>query len=121
MLGFLSFFGKLLSGDVIGRAFDVIDKKVAAETDRERLKADVLQTWLKNRTVMPWYVDFCFIGPLAVWWASVILYSIFWCQKCAFAQSWSIAALPAPLDQWAGWIILSRFGAGMVQQYMARK
>jgi len=112
---------KFLTGDIIGRAFDVIDKKLDSETDREKMKADVVKVWLQNRVSMPWYVDFCFIGPLALWWASIIIYSMLFHANGIWPQAWDIAALPPPLDQWAGWIILSRFGAGMVQNYMGRK
>lgn len=112
----ISFF----TGDVIGRVFDVIDRKIGAESDRERLKADVVKTWLQNRVSMPWYVDFCFIGPLAIWWGAICLYSLLWHQSGPFPQAWDIAALPAPLDEWAGWIILSRFGVGVVQSFVRR-
>jgi len=33
-----------LTGNVVGRVFDTIDKKVESETDKEKLKADVLKT-----------------------------------------------------------------------------
>lgn len=112
---------KFLTGDIIGRAFDVIDKKVESERDREKMKSDVVQTWLRNRVAMPWFVDFCFIGPLALWWASVCVYSILWHSGGPFPQGWDIAALPAPMDEWAGWIIGSRFGLAVVQHFVGRK
>jgi len=111
---------KFLTGDVIGRAFDVIDRKIDADTDKERLKADVVKTWLQNRVSLPWYVDFCFIGPLAVWWSAICIYSILWHSNGPFPQTWDIAALPPPLDEWAGWIILSRFGVGVVEKFTRR-
>jgi hypothetical protein len=112
---------KFLTGDIVGRAFDVIDKKVQNDADKEKLKADVVQTWLQNRITMPWFVDFAFIGPLAIWWGTICIYSILWHSGGPFPQSWDIAALPPPLDEWAGWIILSRFGVGLVQNYVKRK
>ena len=51
-----------------------------------------------------------FAVPLAFWWGAVLVYSVLWCRACAYPQTWSIAALPAPLDQWAGLIVLSIFG-----------
>ena len=108
------------TGNVVQRAFDVIDKKIDAESDRERLKADVVETWLQNRVAMPWYVDFCFIGPLALWWGVICIYNILWHANGIWPQSWTIAALPDPLDEWAGWIVLSRFGVGVVQSFVRR-
>jgi hypothetical protein len=57
-----------------------------------------------------------FAIPLAIWWGAVILYSILWCSRCAYPQTWVIAALPAPLDEWAGLIVMSIFGViGLTQ------
>lgn len=111
---------KILTGDVLGRLFDTIDRKLDNDTDKERLKAEVTGAWLQNRVMLPWYVDFCFIGPLAFWWAAICLYSIFWHANGLFPQHWTIAALPAPLDEWAGWIVMSRFAVGVVQNFARR-
>lgn len=43
-----------------------------------------------------------FVLPLGVWWTAVIVDSI-------FGFSWNVAALPPPLDEWAGGIVLSLF------------
>ena len=51
-----------------------------------------------------------FSVPLAVWFAAVVVYSILWCAGCAYPQEWTIAALPPPLDAWAGAIVVSIFG-----------
>lgn len=51
-----------------------------------------------------------FAVPLAFWFSAVVVYSVLWCQGCAYPQAWSIAALPAPLSEWAGVIIVSIFG-----------
>lgn len=117
-MGFLVWLAKLFTGDIVGRAFDVIDKKIEGENDRERLKAEVTQTWLRNRMHLPWWLDAVFIVPLGLWWVSIIIYSILFHVNGPFPVSWDIAALPAPLDQWAGWIILSRFGAGIVGKFV---
>ena len=112
----LNFF----TGGIVGRLFDTTDRKVAAESDKERLKADVLQTWLRNRVAMPWFVDFAFIGPLAFWWGAVCVYSVFFHAGGPFPQTWDIAALPHPLDQWAGWIIGARFAPALITQFLKR-
>lgn len=43
-----------------------------------------------------------FVLPLGLWWTAVIVDSI-------FGLSWNVAALPPPLDEWAGGIVLSLF------------
>ena len=117
MSGFFAWLAKLFTGDVVGRVFTTIDKKIESETDRERLKADVTKTWLQNRMTLPWWLDACFIVPLGLWWASILVYSMFFHTNGIFPQTWDIAALPSPLDDWAGWIIMSRFGAGIVGRF----
>lgn len=73
---------------------------VQAELEARRAAADIVraeQGWWLTAMIRP-----LFVLPLAVWWAAVILDSI-----GRFA--WSVAALPAPLDEWAGWIIAGYF------------
>ena len=67
-----------------------------------------------------WWFPLFFIAPLGLWFASVCIYSILFCQRCAFPQSWSIAALPAPLDQWSGVIIGSLFMAKYGERLLGR-
>ena len=57
-----------------------------------------------------------FAAPLALWFCSVVVYSVFWHQNGPFPQDWDIAALPQPLDTWAGWIITFIFGVGGYMQ-----
>lgn len=106
-------FKWLMSGP-LDRILDSIDNKVDEETKRQEIKADVIKAHYTTRAAYMkaggFWLMLAFAGPLAFWWASVILYSVLWCQGCAFPQTWTIAALPAPLDEWAGLIILSIFG-----------
>ena len=51
-----------------------------------------------------------FAAPLGLWFGAVVVYSIFWCGLCVYPQTWTIAALPPPLDEWAGLMIISIFG-----------
>ena len=109
-----AFIAKLLTGDVLGRAFDVVDKKIEAETDKEKIKGDIIKEHYRNRGQWMqgggFILMLLFAIPLAFWFGSVVIYSVFWCQGCAYPQSWTIAALPPPLDEWAGIIIVSIFG-----------
>lgn len=105
---------RILGGNVLDRVLSTVDRHIEAQTDREKIKADLLAEHLRTRS--DWmrsggfWLMLIFALPLAAWWASVILYSILWCARCAYPQTWSIAALPAPLDEWAGLIVISIFG-----------
>lgn len=83
--------------------------KASSDVEKEQIKADVEKNKdnIKGAILMngSWWFQLFFIIPLGVWYATVVLYSIFWCQKCMYPQPWSIAALPVPLDTWAGYII----------------
>ncbi len=112
---------KLLTGDVLGRAFDVVDAKIESETDREKIKGDIIKTHYRNRGAWMeaggFWLMLAFAVPLAFWFGSVVLYSVFWCADCAYPQPWTIAALPPPLDDWAGGIIISIFGVVGVTKF----
>lgn len=103
-----------LTGGVLDRALDVVERRVANEADRERLKAEVIKTHLETRTEWMraggFYLMLMFAVPLAFWFSAVVVYSVLWCANCVWPQDWSVAALPPPLDEWAGGIILSIFG-----------
>ena len=105
---------KFLTDGALGRALDTVDKKIAAETDKEKIKGEIIQEHYRNRGAWMQSGGFIlmllFAIPLAFWFGSVVIYSVFWCQGCAYPQTWSIAALPPPLDQWSGMIIISIFG-----------
>ena len=104
----------LLSGGLLSRALDTVDRKIAAEADREKLKADLIAEHYRTRAdwmrAGGFWLMALFAGPLAFWWGAVLLYSVFWCQRCAWPMDWSVAALPAPLDEWAGLIVVAIFG-----------
>lgn len=73
---------------------------IQAEVQARRAAADVLiaeQGWWLTAIIRP-----LFVLPLAIWWCAVIADSI-------FMFSWNVAALPKPLDEWAGWIVLAYF------------
>lgn len=87
-----------------------------ADIDTKRAARDIViaeQGWWVTAIVRP-----LFAYPLALWWGAVILDSI-------FLFDWEVAALPAPLDEWAGWIVAAYFVMRPVEKlgrsYMARK
>lgn len=105
---------RFLGGGALDRILDTLDNRVDNETERQRLKADIIGEHYRNRA--DWMrsggfvLMLLFAVPLAVWFSAVVIYSILWCAGCAFPQTWTIAALPPPLDEWSGGIIISIFG-----------
>jgi hypothetical protein len=103
-----------LTSAPLDRILDSIDRKVDSETERERIKADVISSYYASRASYMraggFWLMLIFVLPLGYWFASVCIYSVHWCADCANPQTWTIAALPAPLDEWAGGIIISIFG-----------
>lgn len=98
-----------LTGGVLDRVLATVDRKVQAETDREKLKADIIMEAYRSRAGFMrsggFVLMLLFALPVALWFAAVCVYSVFWCAGCAYPKGWSIAALPQPLDEW-GWIIM---------------
>ena len=116
MIGLIKFFFGWLTSGPLDRIFDTIDLKIQKDVDKEKLKTDVTLAFIKaaaqqaNSNDVMWRVmQLGFAVPLAFWFASVCVYSVFWCAGCAYPQEWTIAALPPPLDGWSGGIIASLF------------
>jgi len=105
---------KWLTSGFLDRALGSVDEYIDAQTDKERIKADVVQSYYANRASWMQAGGFVtllmFAVPVAVWFGAITLYNLFWCAGCAYPQTWSIAAYPAPLDEWAGWIVLACIG-----------
>jgi hypothetical protein len=84
-------------------------QQASSEVEREKILADVEKNKDQVRGMIlskgSYWFQLFFIIPLAVWFSIVVLYSIFWCKGCMYPQPWSIAALPPPLNDWAGWIV----------------
>jgi len=121
MIGIVKWVSSLLTGGLLDRVLTTVDKKVEADRDKEKLKADIIREYYRNRGDFMRSGGFTlmllFSLPLAVWFSAVVIYSILWCQGCAYPQDWSIAALPSPLDEWAGAIIVSIFGVIGVSRF----
>lgn len=110
MLSLLTRFGGSilgwLTGGTLDRILDSVDHRLDNETERTRIKADLVRTHtqaqaglLASRT---WWFQLFFVLPLGLWFTAVVADSI-------FQFDWNVAALPPPLDQWAGWIISALF------------
>lgn len=86
------------------------DERVAAL----REEADVVQAYYASRASWMqaggFWLLLMFAVPVGVWFGAVTLYNLLWCSGCAYPQEWTIAAYPAPIDEWAGWIVLACIG-----------
>lgn len=103
-----------LTGGFLDRAMSSVDKYVESTTDKERIKADVVRSYYDTRASWMqaggfWLLLILAI-PTATHYAAVVLYSIFWCAGCAYPVDWTIAALPGPMAEWEGWIIIACVG-----------
>jgi len=113
-----------LTGSTLDRILATVDKRFDAGTERTRIHAEVVEEYAKSQVALlsgkGWWFPLLFIAPLGFWFAAVCVYSVVWCANCAFPQPWSIAALPRPLDEWAGAIIGSLFVAKGLGEIVAK-
>ncbi len=136
MIAFFAFLAKIGFGGIINRTIGYLERKAELEGKQDKLRTDITIQHLKaaveetrimadlNKSKMEhqlfWWFLALFIVPLAIWWAAVIADSL-------FQFDWDIAALPPPLDQWAGDMIKWLFyvgsgvgGAAMVKGIFSR-
>lgn len=115
---------KWLASGPLSRILDTVDKKMDNETERERVKADVVKAYASAQVAVltgrGWWFPLFFVAPLGLWFAAVCIYSILWCAGCAYPQAWTIAALPSPLDEWSGAIVGSLFVGKLGTEMIAR-
>lgn len=113
-----------LTGGVLDRVLRTVDKRIESQTDRERIKADLIIESYRQRAdwmrAGGFWLMLLFAAPLAFWWAAVLVYSVFWCAGCAYPQPWSIGALPPLFNEWAGLVIVSIFGVIGVTSFRNR-
>lgn len=114
-------FLTLLSGGLLDRVLRTVDAKIAAETDRTKIKGDIIIEHYRSRAdwmrAGGFWLMMLYAVPLSVWWSMVIYDSAFGCADCIWPNDWTVAALPAPLDDWAGGIIISIFGVIGVSRF----
>ncbi|WP_419913370.1 hypothetical protein [Hoeflea sp.] len=95
-----------LTGGTLDRVLDSVDHRIDNDTERERIKADIVNVHTRAQANLlasrTWWFQLFFVVPLGIWFAAVVADSL-------FHFAWNVAALPAPLDQWAGWIVTSLF------------
>jgi hypothetical protein len=95
---------------------EVAIEQVRAELGRRQAQRDVLIAE-QGRAVTA-FMRPAFAYPLAIYYAAVIADSL-----CHF--TWNVAALPAPIGDWSGWIIsaifLSESGERITRTIVGRK
>lgn len=103
MLWLLKTLFGAFTGGGLEKILDVIEHKMDDSTRKEEIKAEVTKTWINAQANLlvgrTWWFQLLFLVPLGVWWTAVIIDSVFQ------IQSWSVAALPAPLNDWAASMI----------------
>lgn len=120
MTGILAFLLKVLSGPLVDQVLDYMKARQALDANRDKLRADVEIETIRQAVQMQhvmaatetaryshafyWLFVGLFLVPLALWWLAVLMDSI-------FLFPWNVAALPAPLNEWAammiGWLFLA--------------
>ena len=113
-----------LTSSALDRVFSTIDNAVNNETTREQVKTDLAKTYVAAQvstlTGKGWWFPLLFLVPAGLWFTSVCIYSVLFCSKCVFPQTWIIAALPSPLYSWMGAIVGSLFIGKAGEQIIAR-
>jgi hypothetical protein len=119
----MSILGWLTSGP-LDRIFKTIDNSVDNETRRDEIKADVAKSYLSAQvsvlTGRGWWFPLLFLIPAGLWFTAVCVYSILFCKGCVLPQTWTVAALPPPLNDWMGAIVGSLFIGRAGEQIIAR-
>lgn len=119
----------LILGKPLDRILDTVDGSLNNETEREKARGLAVQEFIRAQASVlngpGWWFPLLFIIPLGLWFAAVCIYSVLFCRLCVMPQTWSIAALPPPLDQWGGYIITSLFigasGMSIMAKWTGRK
>ncbi len=123
MTFFTWIFGWLASGP-LDSILKSINNSVDNETEREKLRTEAVTSYLSAQvsvlTGRGWWFPLLFLVPAGFWFAAVCIYSVLFCRGCAFPQTWTIAALPPPLDQWMGAIVGSLFIGKAGEALLAR-
>lgn len=105
---------KWITGGFLDRALGSVDKYIQAQTDRDKIKSEVVKSYYANRTSWMqaggFWLLLLFAVPTAVHYAAVTVYSMFWCATCAYPKPWIIAEYPGVMGEYQGWIILACVG-----------
>ncbi len=113
MMALLGLLFNWLSAGPLDRILSSIDKHTDATTDREKIRSEAVTQYVQAQVSIAnskqWWFAALFVIPAGFWFGSVCLYSVIFCRTCVLPQTWSIAALPSPLDTYMGYIVTSLF------------
>lgn len=134
MSALLAFVLKLVSGGVLDRVLAHFQAQASSEVERDKVTASVAIAHIQSEiAVRQAQRDLliaeqgravtalmrpAFAYPLALYYAAVIADSLLHFR-------WNVAALPAPIGEWSGWIIsaifLSESGERVARMWAGRK
>jgi hypothetical protein len=118
MSAILAFLLKVASSSVLDKVLGHLQAQASSEVEREKVTAEVAMAHIQaeiatrqaqrdvllaeqGRAVTA-LMRPAFAYPLAIYYAAVIADSL-------FHFTWNVAALPAPIGEWSGWIISAIF------------
>ncbi|MGB0901212.1 hypothetical protein [Halocynthiibacter sp.] len=131
MSGIIAFMIKIGFGGMVDKAIGHMERRAELANDSDRLRAEtavefarqavqetqIMADYNKAKLSFPWFwiLAAMFIVPLALWWAAVILDSV-------FGFAWNVANLPTPQMQlWAGdmikWLFYVGSGVGAIKAF----
>lgn len=112
------------SSGALTSIFKTIDTAVDNETAREQIKSTLAQQYLSAQVSLlsgrGWWFPLLFLIPAGIWFSAVCIYSVLFCKACIMPQTWTIAALPHPLDSFMGYIVGSLFVGKAGEQILSR-
>ncbi len=115
-----SWLASTLTGGSLGKILSTIEKGMDDEVRKEEIKAKVTETWINAQANLlvgrTWWFQLFFVIPLGFHWLCLNWVS-------AVPQwGWTVHPLPAPFNEWAGWIVaalfmvdLSKTGVGLTK------
>lgn len=106
------------TGGSLKSLLETIEKGMDDDVRKEELKSKVTETWINAQASLlvgrTWWFQLFFVLPLGFHWACLNWVS-------AVPQwGWTVHPLPAPFDEWAGWIISALFLADVSKAVIGR-
>lgn len=114
----IKFASGLFTGGSLKSLLDTIEKGLDDEVKKEELKSEVTKTWINAQASLlvgrTWWFQLFFVLPLGFHWACLN-----WVSAVPH-WGWTVHPLPAPFDEWAGWIISALFLADVSKAVIGR-